>query len=81
MQESVRCSAELSCCLYLPATTPLLLLCFCVSSAGEAAGSVLASVGGAAKALLGGLLGPLEKEGAFDEATAAITGACAAWYS
>ncbi|KAF8056443.1 Napepld [Scenedesmus sp. PABB004] len=42
--------------------------------AGAVAGGVLASVGGAAKALLGGLLGPFEKEAAFDEATAVVTG-------
>lgn len=47
-------------------------------AAGAAAGSVLSSVGGAAKALLGNLLGPFEREGAFDESTAAITGGLSA---
>lgn len=46
---------------------------------GQTAGGLLAGVGGAAKAVLGGLLGPFEREGAFDEGTAALTGdgACA----
>lgn len=43
-------------------------------TAGAAAGHLLANVGGAAKALLGGLLGPFEKEGAFQEETAVVTG-------
>jgi hypothetical protein len=41
---------------------------------GATAGGVLSSVGDAAKGLLGALLGPFEKEGAFDESTAALTG-------
>eukprot|EP00775_Hariotina_reticulata_P002610 gene2610-2912_t len=43
-------------------------------AAGEATGSLLSSVGGAAKALLGGMLGTFEKQGAFEETAAAVTG-------
>jgi hypothetical protein len=42
--------------------------------AGATAGSVLGNVVGGAKALLGGLMGPFEKEGAFEETTAVVTG-------
>lgn len=35
---------------------------------------MLSYVGEAAKGLLGALLGPFEREGAFDESTAALTG-------
>lgn len=35
---------------------------------------MLNNVVGGAKALLGGLLGPFEKEGAFEETTAVVTG-------
>jgi hypothetical protein len=35
---------------------------------------VLASVADTAKGLLGALMGPFEREGAFDESTAALTG-------
>lgn len=41
---------------------------------GVTAGGVLSSVGDAAKGLLGALLGPYQREGAFDESTAALTG-------
>lgn len=49
---------------------------FACASAGSTAGSLLASVGDAAKALLGGLMGPFEKEGAFEESSAVVTGGC-----
>jgi hypothetical protein len=51
-----------------------LVLAALLSSAGEATGSLLSSVGVAAKALLGGMLGTFEKEGAFEETAAAVTG-------
>jgi hypothetical protein len=48
--------------------------CLCVPAVGATAGGVLSSVGDAAKGLLGALLGPFERERAFDESTAALTG-------
>jgi hypothetical protein len=43
-------------------------------AAGNAAGGLLSSVGGAAKSLLGGLLGPFEREAAFEESSAVVAG-------
>ncbi|WIA15333.1 hypothetical protein OEZ85_001998 [Tetradesmus obliquus] len=43
-------------------------------AAGNAAGGLLSSVGGAAKSLLGGLLGPFEREAAFEESSAVAAG-------
>ncbi|WIA35535.1 hypothetical protein OEZ86_003961 [Tetradesmus obliquus] len=43
-------------------------------TAGNAAGGLLSSVGGAAKSLLGGLLGPFEREAAFEESSAVAAG-------
>lgn len=45
------------------------------AAVGSAAGGVLAGVADTAKGLLGALMGPFEREGAFDESTAALTGA------
>lgn len=46
------------------------------SAAGAAGGGLLASLAQGAAAVLGTVLGPLEREGAFDKSAAVISGGC-----
>lgn len=49
------------------------------SAAGATAGALLGNVVGGAKALLGGLVGAFDTEGASDKSTGAVTGVDTCW--
>lgn len=68
--------SEKSCsCPLFYSSAPAVTVDAAAAAVGSAAGGVLAGVADTAKGLLGALMGPFEREGAFDESTAALTGA------
>lgn len=58
----------------LHSSAPAVTAAAAAAAVGTAAGGVLAGVADTARGLLGALMGPFEREGAFDESTAAFTG-------
>jgi hypothetical protein len=63
-----------ACCLPCCLLAAYLAAAFAAAAAGNAAGGLLSSVGDAAKSLLGGLLGPFEREAAPEESAAVVAG-------